>query len=766
MISFFKSKRFRTIASGLLLGLFALLASANVAHAGWFTDSVTGGLGNMFWWILYVIAEIFGILIGVIMWAIEIVLAANAGVANTTLVQTGYSISLSIANLGFVFGIILVALATIVRRETYGIKSILWKLVFMGIMVNLALVIAVPIVAFANSMTLYFANAMSASGSVAASSSSNGLAGLKGYDNLPAGIAGLFQPQRLIAPENGSSTILARGTGAASSILGTFIGGIVGLVMGIIGLGFMVIYLVVLFVLIVIRYVYLTVLFIVAPLAWMLWIFPKTSKYFSDWWHRFIQQAFFPPIAMFFIWLVIKTGQNITAGSTIINVANPNSGVGGFFQALGYGLVAPVLTSLVNSMLVVGLMMGGLSAAMKMSTEGSKLAQKVAEKTRGTVQGYVSKQGLKAGRLTAEKTGINTALKNMRTGEIGSTLKKKELFGVPVGKPFGWAVQQVAKVPGVKRGAGILARGTEKYMGNKDLVEGEKKGVPDDIEKVKENLKGSMNFEAQLAHIAKLVEKGELAKDQKVGTKDAKDFLRENNDAIKRYGQDKMLKDVKKLWLEDQNYRVAEQRNKEDADPVTGKKEVTVVDDVKDEFGKVVYKAGQLVDAQVLMEASLESIAKSLTKEDAKKISVNSEFSAKAYKKDPEAFERKLGMIALYNEEVLPSMISKMNASTLTNFRSVYEGIIDGRVLKEQERITKRLDQISKDTSLKDDEKEIASKQLNYMKDNLSGPRGSKTIGTGNIAKYNIKKAIDRLGVTGAEPAAGGGDAPPAAKAA
>ena len=73
-------------------------------------------------------------------------LSANSQIFSSPEVQTGFSVALAIANFGFVLGIIIIALATIIRNQTYGIKQLLWKLIMMAILVNFGLVITGPIV--------------------------------------------------------------------------------------------------------------------------------------------------------------------------------------------------------------------------------------------------------------------------------------------------------------------------------------------------------------------------------------------------------------------------------------------------------------------------------------------------------------------------------------------------------------------------------------------------------------------------------------------
>ena len=129
-----------------------------------FLSCVAGG-GSMGTCIVYAatwfVAGIMGLFISLGGVLIKLGLAFNQHVYDSPFIQTGFGICLSLANLGFVLAIIVIALATILRSETYGYKKSLWRLVVMAILVNFGLVITAPIVNFANSMTIYFTNAVS-----------------------------------------------------------------------------------------------------------------------------------------------------------------------------------------------------------------------------------------------------------------------------------------------------------------------------------------------------------------------------------------------------------------------------------------------------------------------------------------------------------------------------------------------------------------------------------------------------------------------------
>ena len=197
----------------------------------------------------------------IILWFVAVILNLNQNVQNTSIVQAGFSVTLGLANLLFVLGIIIVALATILRRESYGIKSVLWKIIIMAILVNFALVIAAPIVGFANGLTMYFVNALPG-GTNSTSGGTNSTSSITGFTNLANGIAGVFQPQQLVTPENSPSTLQTQIQNTVSNTFGSLFAGILGLLLSTVMLVMMCIALIVLLVMLLIRYVYITILFI------------------------------------------------------------------------------------------------------------------------------------------------------------------------------------------------------------------------------------------------------------------------------------------------------------------------------------------------------------------------------------------------------------------------------------------------------------------------------------------------------------------------
>jgi len=130
------------IEAQLLLAVLPKLIALGRSAVG---DIAYGVIGKIVFGLSYLAASIAGIFVAVEAWILSIILGLNTQIVNSPPVQLGFPVVLQIANLAFVLGIIVIAIATILRLERYGIKQILWKLLVMAVLVNFGLVICAPI---------------------------------------------------------------------------------------------------------------------------------------------------------------------------------------------------------------------------------------------------------------------------------------------------------------------------------------------------------------------------------------------------------------------------------------------------------------------------------------------------------------------------------------------------------------------------------------------------------------------------------------------
>ncbi|HUD10856.1 MAG TPA: hypothetical protein VMS08_00475, partial [Candidatus Saccharimonadia bacterium] len=393
------------------------------------------------YYVALIVNGAMGVLVSVGAFLVRLGLQFNDNIYNSPAVTTGFSVALAIANLGFVLGIIIIAIATIIRNQTYGIKQLLWKLVFMAILVNFGLVITAPIVGFADGMSNYFINA-----------TSPGSMSVAGYEGYAQTMTAAFAPQDLqlggAQSTNTTNTTPTStpglSTGAAAGVtvgcgIGDFFSGLPGfgwfcnkvttlavttatspsdnfwqmcmaMIFDIVFSSLIVFTFFCLAILLIIRYLMLGGLLIVLPLAWLTYIFPKFDNSFSKWWNTFIKWVFFPPLALFFIYLAFITATNTTGASgatsgganayvaATAGLPLPANGQNGTVELALYtqtGL-SGVVQQAADEVLLVGLTIMGLMFALSLSGKAGSTVVNGATHASKAVAGYVGKRTARA----------------------------------------------------------------------------------------------------------------------------------------------------------------------------------------------------------------------------------------------------------------------------------------------------------------------------------------------------------------------------------
>jgi predicted RNA-binding protein with PIN domain len=662
-MKFFKNKLNRK-GWGSLIGVIFLvfLGSTQFANADIFgIGSISSGIfATASFAISYVLAFIFGVLIAVEAWLIGIVLNINANILQTTLVQTGFSISLSIANLAFVLGIIVIALATILRNQTYGIKQLLWKLVVMAILVNFGLVIMSPIFAIGNSFTQYFLNCINpGSGGCTQNASS-----LSSFNTFGTTMAAAFNPANpFTAPATASSTsgiqsllggynLSTTGGSIGQSIVPVF-----GIIFTAVDLCLIVIVLGGFIALLTIRYLYIAILAILLPFAWASWVFPSFSSHWKKWWEQFIRWTFFAPIVLFFIYLALLTMK--TVGSTgVFNMATYTTGT--TWTSISQFLTnafAPIMSSFVQEILLGGLIVGGMMAANSMGIKMAGAVVETAKKGGNAAKGWAQKQTKKGGVWAYQKT--DRGVKKVTGAGLTERLQTGNI--------------PLQSIPGVRRGASLLARGIQSssVASNAKMVEDAQKKAPKSWDAAKKNLEGSMNTEDQFAHIAVGIKEGKIKADDMVNGQKVSQFL-DDQDLIARYGQGKLVSDFDKVTLSNANSRRATNAIK------NGEAEVKIAKDIKDENGKTIpgFEAGKMANAKAVKKEAEREFYQGNEKVDFAK-AAKDHFSPASKSKDFAEYMNKLNNFAEYRPDAVPDIMKKMDAVTLENFYTDYKSTLN-----------------------------------------------------------------------------------------
>jgi len=363
----------RVLMLGGMLALFLILIPQQ-ASASWFTcitspaDCFIGSIVQGVSFIVStIIASVFGLVVAVEAWAVSVLLEISQHIADDPLVQSGVKVTTYIANLGFVLGIVVMAIMTILRRESYGMKQMMAKLIFAAILVNFSIVIAGTILNFSDQLTGAFLASVDPMGEDISTKAPTG-----GYVSFTTALAGAFAPQKFFI-ELGDDWPSA---GAFGEQLGEYLAPLASVLFTIFALLFIIITLGALIVMLLIRYVYISILMIMMPLAWAAWIFPSLSKHFDDWWGKFFKQVIFAPVVVFFLWLTIKTAEEMGSREVGLSTATIQ-GSNPLGNAIG-GFLTPIITNLLQVTVLCGITLGGLFAAQKLGIEGSKAAFKAA----------------------------------------------------------------------------------------------------------------------------------------------------------------------------------------------------------------------------------------------------------------------------------------------------------------------------------------------------------------------------------------------------
>jgi len=484
-------------------------------------------------------------------WLVELGLQFNDNVFNSPAIQTGFSVALAIANLGFVLGIIIIAIATILRNQTYGIKQLLWKLVIMAILVNFGLVITAPIVGFANSMSNYFINATTPSTATG------------GYSNYVLTLTGAFAPQTALGTPTSTTGVWQ---GICQSWLTNYIGPVnfalnkichatntsttnpannfwqntMAMVFDIVFSVIAVFVFLCLAVLLIIRYLILGGLLIILPLAWLTYVFPKFDNSYSKWWNTFIKWTFFPPLALFFIYLAFTAA--VTTNTANGNAAAKYSAaaVGGAANnaddslqhgmATQTGLNEGIFAQAADEVLLAGLMIMGLLFASSLAGKAGSTAVNLGATASKAIGGYA---GRKAGR------GAARAYQGMGGDRLNAALQRNRIPGLAA----------------IGRGAANLTEaGTKAQIDARSKALGLGTMDDDRLKAVTQGLRGKAD---QLAALQEWQKRGKLGAIEQIGGTDLKGWLRKNQGTFKNYGQVKLQKDIDNSLASDETIRRA-----------------------------------------------------------------------------------------------------------------------------------------------------------------------------------------------------------------
>lgn len=388
----------------LAIALFVFISGIKTAQA---VDAVGGVIGTLFSIGTIAAAPVLVVtlVIGYVTATLSSLLFSLAGliggvainlqslILSNEFVTTGWKIVRDITNLGFVLIIIVIALATILRREQYGAQKLLPRLIGAAILVNFSLAISGLLINFSQAITNFFFSKISINPILLFSS-----------------LAGALDPQQLLNFKSPVDAITGFGTASIMIAISPYFITIFNLIaiLVLLTLAFMLI----------IRFFYLSFLLIISPIVWLFWVIPSLSGQFSKWWNKFFDWLFFAPAVSFFIYLAFTSIDSLKRGTSI------GEGARNLIEANVDPTIANLFVPGVNMILISGMLIAGLIAAKSMGIQSANGTIKLLGNVSNKAKGWAGKK--------ASRAGLKTATWPART-EVGKKVTKN-LLGVPVPK--------------------------------------------------------------------------------------------------------------------------------------------------------------------------------------------------------------------------------------------------------------------------------------------------------------------------------------------
>lgn len=286
-------------------------------------------------------------------------------------ITLGWAISRDVANLFFIFILLAIAIATILRYESYGAKTLLPKLLLVALLINFSLPVSRAIIDVSNMLALKFYNGIALEGKTPVSTAINKIGKMSGVLNKD-----FLEKKQLEAKQEDQSTSYAE--------IGTILlsGSAVLLTLAFVMAAFAVLFL--------IRIVTLAFVLILAPLGFLAMVLPGTKGYASEWWDKLFQQSFFAPFSLMMLYIsitLLDNLQKLAEDSTTPDLLDPSAAS---FTAAVTG--TGQLDIIFNFALVIGLLIGSLLVAKKLGATGASTAINWGQAAYKGARGYAGKQ--------------------------------------------------------------------------------------------------------------------------------------------------------------------------------------------------------------------------------------------------------------------------------------------------------------------------------------------------------------------------------------
>ncbi len=376
--------------------------------------------------IALLLKQVLGIIINLFLWFLT---PSNfGGYVKFKPVQTLWTFTRNLTNIGLIVSLVFIAIATILRIKKYSWENTLWKIIVVALLVNFSLVICGILVDISNFFTTYFLT-------------------LKPI--TATGGSQIVSLKTIIMSTINKVTCAFAGSGGWQFALGGFIGLIMsamflGQFIGITGYT-------------IIRVLTLWICLIFSPLAALAWAIPGLEKGWETWRNYFTQALISLPAISFSLWFVIQM-INLLAEALPQTQTYEAVTAQGFVSTLAYAIL---ILGLTQGVLIVAGALG-----LKQVQQGYQWGNKLLWGALGYIGGVAYKQTTRG--AVSSQAWLNTAKKLEK-----SNWKPAHNLGIQLKQIHNKAVaprlkQQESLMSGMSDDE--IRRHIRLNRGNKDLV--------------------------------------------------------------------------------------------------------------------------------------------------------------------------------------------------------------------------------------------------------------------------------------------------------
>ncbi len=400
------------------------------------------------------------------------IIAQYNNITNQPGVITAWMTLRDLANMFFIVILLIMSFATILQIRSYGYKALLKDLILYAILINFSKTIVSVLVDVSQIVMLTF------------------VAPIKDVvgSNVMAAL-GLYQVMQMTGnPEVSSNAyLMAMGLGAIMCIIAVVV-------------------IAVFIAMLVARIVFLWILTVTAPMAFLANAFPKTAYLYKDWENDLSKYLITGPAIAFFLWLAFTVVGNANISDSFNIPAelkeDPQIPETGTPTEVSKAAQVP---NLINYVVAIAMLLGGLQYAAKAGVAGSGLA--------GKARGKLSQVASRAGRMGQAATvglaakGVKGATRLAWQGTSGEGGAKEVLSKMRAGVGTHLQDTNFRKIAGrfgmegTATRAGMRMQAKDRLRAGRKTAYAEKQmeGITDDAERVKyaESIQGWGKVEAR-----------------------------------------------------------------------------------------------------------------------------------------------------------------------------------------------------------------------------------------------------------------------------